>query len=136
MDIEAINIIYNRLKEFNSRFTDNYGNVVCDFVPDKPTFPITIFSLLSYSQNPQFRAFADRVSSVSLQIEIFAKNIGKEITKKQVANRILKIVDEYMTNIGLIQANLVLDNIEDDNSKYRITIVYQGNLHENSRTFI
>lgn len=136
MDLKAPDIIFERLKEFNSRFTDNYGNVVCDYVPDNPTFPITIFSLVTNTQNPQFRSYVDRVASVSFMIDIYAKNKGKKVTKKQVANRIAEIVDEYMSNIGLLRVTFTPDNIVDDNSQYRITMVYQGNLHENSRTFI
>lgn len=136
MDLHASEIIFERLKEFNSRFSDNYGNEVLDYIPDKPTFPITIFTEITNTQNPQFRSPFDRVSSVNYMIDIYATNKGKKITKKQVANRIAEIVDEYMSNIGLLRVTFTPDNIVDDNSKYRITMVYQGNLHENSRTFI
>lgn len=135
MDLQASNIIFERLKEFNSRF-ESYGNMILDYIPDKPTFPITIFSEITNTQNPQFRSSVDRVSSVSYMIDIYATNIGKKITKKKVANRIAEIIDEYMDNIGLLRVTFTPDNIVDDNSKYRITMVYQGNLHENSRTFI
>lgn len=136
MDLKAFDIILERIKEFNSRFEDNYGNEVLDFVPDNPTYPITLIKEITNTQNPNFRSFAEKVSSISIMVDIYAKNIGKKVTKKQVANRIAEIIDMYMDNIGLLRVTFVPDNIVDDNSKYRITMVYQGNLHENKRNFI
>lgn len=135
MDLKASNIIFERLKEFYSRY-GKYINTILDYIPDKPSFPITIFSEITNTQNPQFRSSVDRVSSVSYMIDIYATNIGKKITKKEVANSIAEVIDKYMDNIGLLRVTFTPDNIVDDNSKYRITMVYQGNLHENSRTFI
>lgn len=136
MDLKAFDIIYQRIKEFNARFEDNFGNEVCDCVPDNPTYPLTLVKEISNTQNPNFRSPVEKVSSISIMVDIYAKNIGKKFTKREVANRIAEIIDMYMDNIGLLRVTFVPDNLVDDNSKYRITMVYQGNLHENTRTFI
>ena len=136
MDLKAFDIILERIKEFNSRFEDNYGNEVLDSIPDNPKYPITIVKEITNTQNPNFRSPFEKVSSISIMVDIYAKKIGTKVPKKKVANRIAEIIDMYMDNIGLLRVTFTPDNIVDDNSKYRITMVYQGNLYENKRTFI
>lgn len=135
MDIIVSEYIYDGLKKYNVMKQSPYGNDVVDEEPLDPVYPLTIISEIRNTANARYNTPYDKLSSVGYAVDIYAQAKGS-ISKKQIAREIAEIVDEYMTNIGLLRVGFVPDGLVRDASLYRITMTYSGNLHENRRTII
>lgn len=131
MDIKLYDSIHRDMVTYNSRITQNYGNVVKQTPPTKPTYPLTVIEEIRNVVNPRYNSRFDRVASVGYRIEIYAKSKGN-ITGQTIARSLAKEFDNYMTNyVGLTQTSWNVTSLENDGSTYTIVMVYTGNFHEN-----
>lgn len=136
MDILIYDKIADGLKEYNSKLTDNYGNVVVQIPPAKPTYPLTKFDEIRNVANTAYNTPYDKVSSIGYRADIYAKTKGN-VTKQTIARTIAKQVDDYLTQyVGLTQISWNVNELENDGSIYHITITYSANLHENRRKIL
>ena len=135
MDILAYEYILQGLKDYNSTIAQNYGNVIVKFPTKNTTFPHTQFIENRNVSNPRYNSNFDRVASVGYSIRIYAKTKGS-VDKLTIAREIAKIVDEYLTNIGLNRVSYNVMENEEGGAICEIIMTYSGNLHENRRNLI
>lgn len=135
MDILAYEEVLQGLKEYNSNATQNYGNTIVRTPPTSPIYPLTVFTEIRNVANTNYNSRFDRVASVGYRADIYAKTKGN-ITKDEIARKIAKIVDDYLSCIGLTRISFNISELENDSSIFRIIMTYSGNLHENRRKFI
>jgi hypothetical protein len=135
MDILAYEYVYQGLKNYNDSMSKNHGNTIVKTPPTNPTYPLTVFSEIRNVANLSFNSCFERVASVGYRADIYAKTKNK-ITKDTIAREIAKLVDEYLSNIGLLRISFNISELVNDNSIYHIIMTYSGNLHENKRKFI
>ena len=135
MDIDSYDIILERLKDFNEKSEQNFGNEIVEYPTTNTTFPYTIFEEVRNVQNPRFKSPYDRVASVGYIVRIYAKNQG-DYDKKTIARRCAKIVDDYLTSIGLTRTSFNVNDLVNEGSIYEIIELYSGNLHEFRKKFI
>lgn len=135
MDILAYEYILQGLKDYNSIVEQNYGNVIVKYPTKNTTFPFTHLVEIRNVANSSFNSRFDKVASVGYSTKIYAKTKGS-VDKLTIAREIAKIVDEYLTNIGLNRVSYnVMDN-EEGGAICEIIMTYSGNLHENRRNLI
>lgn len=141
MDILAYDYILQGLTDYNKSVDENYGNVIYSGIPklnknQTIPFPLTIFQEIRNVANPSYNTCHDRVSSVGYRADIYAKDKGTKVNKLTIARSVAKVVDEYLTAIGLTRVSFNVSENENDGSVYHIIMTYSGNLHENRRKFI
>ena len=138
MNIKEYTNIYESLKKFNDEQKKAlYGNTVLDEEPlEKKVFPFTIIQEIRNVANQQYDTRYDTVSNLGYSIDIFAKQKGN-ISKQTIAREIALKVNEFMTEyVGLSRVGFIPNNIVMDGAVCRITMTYNGNLHENRNKFI
>lgn len=135
MDILAYEYILNGLKEHNAKCGKPRGNVVVPYPTTDTTFPHTVLEEIRNVANPMYNTCYERVASVGYRADIYAKTKGN-ITKQQIARECAKIVDEYLTGVGLTRISFNVMELENDGAIYHIVMTYSGNLHENRRKLI
>lgn len=135
MDILAYEYILQGLKDYNDTVAQNYGNVITKYPTKNTTFPFTHFSEIRNVANSSFNGRFDKVASVGYSTKIYAKTKGS-VDKLTISRSVAKIVDDYMSNIGLERVSYnVMDN-EEGGAICEIIMTYSGNLHENRRNLI
>lgn len=135
MDILAYELLVKGLKDYNETMNKPFGNAVVSTPPSKPTYPLTIVGEIRNVSNARYNTCYDRVASVGYSIRIYATNKGK-FEKIKIAREIAKMVDTYLSSIGLNRTSYnVVDSLNDD-ALSEIVMTYTGNLHENRRNFI
>lgn len=136
MDILVYDYIIDGLRAYNDSIDENYGNVIVQYPTIKTTYPYTIVSEIRNVTQQRFKSNFDKVTSVSYRVDIYAKTKGK-IDKQKIAREIAQKLDKFFTSyLGLTQYSWNVNDLENDSSIYQITIVYNGNLHENRRKLI
>ena len=134
MDILTYEYILQGLKQHNASVSQNYGNVILEY-PTKSSYPHTILDEIRNVSNPNYNTCYDRVASVGYRVDIYAKTKGS-VNKKKIAREVLKIVDKYLSSIGLNRVSYNVSENEEDGTIYHIIVTYSGNLHENRRNLI
>lgn len=135
MDILAYEYILQGLKDYNAIVEENYGNVIVRYPTKKPTFPHTQFNENRNVANPNYNSCYEKVASVGYSVKIYAKTKGS-VDKLTIARALAKIVDDYLTNIGLTRVSYNVFDNEEDGAICEIVMTYSGNLHENRRNLI
>lgn len=135
MDILAYDYILAGLEDYNNNLDKNYGNVVVSYPSTNPTYPYTVFDEIRNVANRNYNTRYDKVASVGYRVDIYAKTKGN-VTKQEIARYIDKQVDNYLSNIGLLQVSYNVSGLENDSSIYHIIMTYSGNLYENRRKLI
>ena len=134
MDILAYEYMLQGLKDYNATIEQNYGNVILEY-PTNSTYPNTVFDEIRNFPNPKYKGRFDKLSSVGYSVNIYAKTKGS-VNKRIIARRVFKIVDEYLSNIGLDLVSYNKNENEEGGAIYHIIATYSGNLHENRRKLI
>ncbi len=137
MDILTYDILLERLKEYNSKVEENYGNVIVPYpTSGETTYPYTVFSEIRNVANRQYNTIYDKVSSIGYRVDIYAKTKGK-INKQTIARNIMKYINYFLTyNIGFLQVSYNAYELVNDGSTFNIILTYSANLHENRRKII
>lgn len=135
MDILAYEYILQGLKEYNAKKEKPRGHIVVPYPTTDTTYPHTVFEEIRNVSNPLYNSCFDRVASVGYRADIYAKTKGN-IDKQQIARECAKLVDEYLTAIGLTRISFNVNELENGGSIYHIIMTYSGNLHENRRKLI
>lgn len=136
MDILAYEYLLDGLKEHNKNTGKIHGNDVVPFPTTDSKYPLTIFREIRNVANTRFNTMRERVASVGYSIDVLAKNKGTKIDKQTIAREVMKIMDEYLTAVGLERISYAIGSFDDDESIYHIACTYSGNLYENRRKFI
>lgn len=135
MDILAYEYLKEGLKSYNENLGKPRGNVIVSLPPENPTYPLTVFQEIRNVANSSYNTCFERVSSTGYVARIYAKTKGK-IDKQTIAREVAQIVDNYLSNCGLLRISYNANESVNDNSIYEIIMTYSGNLHENRRRFI
>lgn len=135
MDILAYEYILQGLKDFNQSCNKPYKHEIVEYPTNNTKYPITVFKEIRNIANSNYNSNFDRVSSVGYRADVFAQTKGN-ITKQTIARECAKLVDKYLTYIGLTRVSFNVDDNVGDGSLYHIIMTYSGNLHENRRKLI
>ena len=136
MDILAYEYMLQGLVDYNERARKPHGNVIVPYPTQDTTFPFTTFEEIRNVANSAFNNCHERVASVGYRADVYAKAKGTVVDKKTVARQVAKVVDEYLTAIGLTRVSFNVSEMENEGAIYHIVMTYSGNLHENRRKLI
>ena len=130
MDILAYEYMLQGLKDYNDTVGQNYGNVIVKYPTKNTTFPHTQFVEMRNVANQNYNGRFEKVASVGYYAKIYAKTKGS-VDKLTVARTVAKIVDDYLTNIGLTRVSYNVFDNEEGGTICEIIMTFSGNLHEN-----
>lgn len=137
MNIWIYDNIYDGMVIHNeSHASENYGNKVVKYAPTSPTYPLTVFDEIKNVVVKNYRTKYDKLTSNGYRLDVYAKTKGN-VTKQEIARKIAKQMDDYLTDrVGLIQVSFNVMPLENDDSIYHITIMYENTFHINRAKFI
>lgn len=128
MDIGFYDKLLKGLQTYNASVEDNFGNEVVSIPTSETKYPYTILSEIRNTANARYRV-GDVVANVNYSADIYALTMGK-FDKQLIARTISKIVDDYLTNLGLLRNSFNVF-FENNGALCHIVVTYSGNLYEN-----
>lgn len=143
MDIEIYDTIKSKLQDFlhsNEYIKSFMKSKTYDFVvgyePSTPKYPYVKFSEIRNNPNPQFRGRLETVADLGYKVDIYAKTINKS-SKQDIARKIMKLVSDYLTCIGLRQVSMnIVENDGMNGDLYHIIIMYSADYFEQRKMLI
>lgn len=138
MDIQIYDDIKQGLKDhFNAlNLSKSYNPSIVGFEPSKPTYPMVKIQESRNVPDERFRGRLETIANLGYKVDIYAKQqVG--ISKQDVARKLAKHCNDYLTCIGLRQVSW--NEIENDGQNgdlYHIIVMYNANYFEQRQTIL
>ena len=138
MDIEVYEAIKKGLKEhINSlNLSKSFKPDVVGMDPSRPTYPLVKFQEVRNVPDNRFYGRLQTVANIGNKVDVYAKQ-QTGVSKQEVARKIAKHCNDYLTCIGLRQISW--NEIENDGPNgdlYHIIIMYNVNYFEQRQTIL
>ena len=156
MDITVYDKLYEALKvdleKFNAK--SGFNAQICTYAPDKPKYPLIIFSEVRNQPNNYFYGGREKVSSLGYRVDIFAKTapvtttvttkgakpktVKPAVNKQQTCRELMQFVTDFMENkMGFeLISNNYNDSAGTQGELYQQMLVFQQNYYENKEMFL
>ena len=138
MEIELYDNIKKGLQDYikSLNLSKSLNPSVVGFEPSTPTYPLVIIDEVNNVPYQNMRSVRQTVSDKSYRVDIYAETKGS-ISKQEIARKIMKYCDDYLTHIGLKQLSMNAFPNEGTNGKlYHIVLMYSARYFENKQYFV
>ncbi len=138
MEIELYEIIKKGLQDYikSLNLSKSLNPSVVGFEPSNPTYPLVIIDEVNNVPYQNMRSVRQTVSDKSYRVDIYAETKGS-ISKQEIARKIMKYCDDYLTHIGLKQLSMNIFANDGTNGKlYHIVLMYSARYFENKQYFV